>query len=130
DVILQSSDLVSFHVHKSILAISSPLFNDMFALPQPCDDKAVDGLPIVHVSEDSELLHSLLSVLYPIPSAIPDSYEKKFTLIAALQKYEMTAVLSAIRSQLGWELTTTEAPFLTYDIASSKRLIQEAETVA
>ncbi|KAF8262356.1 hypothetical protein EI94DRAFT_1537445, partial [Lactarius quietus] len=128
DVILQSSDLVSFHVHKSILAISSPLFNDMFALPQPCDDKAGDGLPVIHVSEDSELLHGLLSVLYPIPFAIPDSHEKKFALIAALQKYEMTAVLSAICSQLGQELTITEAPFLAYAIASSKRLIQEAET--
>ncbi|KAF8262050.1 hypothetical protein EI94DRAFT_1604033 [Lactarius quietus] len=72
DVILCSSDLVSFHVHKSILAISSPFFNDMFSLPQPCGEKVVDGLPIVHVSEDSKLLHSLLMVLYPIPSMIPE----------------------------------------------------------
>jgi hypothetical protein len=73
DVILQSSDLVSFRVHKSILAISSPFFNDLFSLPQPQHDTAVDGLPIVHMSEDAELLHSLLTLLYPIPSVIPDS---------------------------------------------------------
>ncbi|KAH8983110.1 hypothetical protein EDB92DRAFT_1891911 [Lactarius akahatsu] len=130
DVILRSSDLVSFHVHKSILAILSPFFTDLFSLPQPPDGEVIEGLPVVQVSEDAELLHSLLTVLYHIPSAIPDSYEKTLALLAALQKYNTTAVLSNIRSEIGRQLPTTEAAFRAYAIACSKQLIPEIETTA
>jgi hypothetical protein len=131
DIILRSSDLVSFRVHKSILAISSPFFNEMFSLPQPPGHGIViDGLPVVYVSEDAELLHSLLTALYPIPSAIPGSHEKNFALLAALQKYEMTTVLSTVRSEIGRQLPATESPFRAYAIASSKQLIPEMETAA
>jgi hypothetical protein len=130
DLILRSSDLVSFRVHKSILAISSPFFNDLFSLPQPRHDIVIDGLPVVHVSEDAELLHNLLTALYPISSVIPDSYEKSFALLAALQKYEMTTVLSAVRSEIGRQVPATESPFRAYAIASSKQLIPEMEIAA
>ena len=130
DVILRSSDLVSFRVHKSILAISSPFFHDMFCLPQPLDSEVVDGLPIVHVSEDAEILHSLLTALYPITSVIPDSYEKGLALLAASQKYHMDTVLSTLRLEIGRHLPTTEAAFRVYAIASGKQLIPEMESAA
>ncbi|KAH9174324.1 hypothetical protein EDB89DRAFT_2241678 [Lactarius sanguifluus] len=130
DVILQSSDLISFHVHKSILAISSPFFTDLFSLPQPPDGEVIGGLPVVQVSEDAELLHSLFTVLYPIPSAIPNSYEKALALLSASQKYNMTTVQSTIRSEIGRQLPTTEAAFCAYAIAYSKQLIPEIETTA
>ena len=130
DVVLQSSDLVSFRVHKSILAISSPFFNDLFSLPQPRHDAADDGLPIVHVPEDAELLHSLLTVLYPISSVIPVSYERTLTLLAALQKYDMDIAISTVRPEIAHQLPTTPAAFHAYAIASSKGLIPEMETAA
>ncbi|KAH9066092.1 hypothetical protein EDB83DRAFT_2381420 [Lactarius deliciosus] len=130
DVILRSSDLVSFHVHKSILAISSPFFTDLFSLPQPPDGEVIEGLPVVQVSEDAELLHSLFTVLYPIPLAIPDSYGKTLALLAASQKYNMTTVLSTVRSEIGHQLPTTEAAFRAYAIACSKQLTPEIEAVA
>ncbi|KAH8983108.1 hypothetical protein EDB92DRAFT_1611605 [Lactarius akahatsu] len=130
DVILRSSDLVSFHVHKSILAISSPFFTGLFSLPQPPDGEAIGGLPVVQVSEDAELLHGLFTVLYPIPSAIPDSYEKALALLSASQKYNMTTVQSTIRSEIGRQLPTTDAAFRAYAIAYSKQLIPEIETTA
>ncbi|KAI9441860.1 hypothetical protein H4582DRAFT_2097143 [Lactarius indigo] len=130
DVILRSSDLVSFHVHKSTLAISSPFFTDLFSLPQPPDGEVIEGLPVVQVSEDAELLHSLLTVLYHIPSAIPDSYEKTLALLAASQKYNITAVLSIFRSGIGRQLPTTKAAFRAFAIACSKQLIPEIETAA
>lgn len=86
DVVLRSSDLVCFHVHKLVLTISSPFFNDMFSLPQPRDDEVIDGLPVVYMSEDAEVMHSLLTVLYFIPSMLPDSYEKTLDLLSASQK--------------------------------------------
>ncbi|KAH9020968.1 hypothetical protein EDB85DRAFT_2120473 [Lactarius pseudohatsudake] len=130
DVILRSSDLVSFRAHKSILAMSSPFFTDLFSLPQPPDGEVIEGLPVVQVSEDAELLHSLFTVLYPIPLAIPDSYENTLALLAASQKYNMTTVLSTVRSEIDHQLPTTEATFRAYAIACSKQLTPEIETTA
>ena len=128
DVILQSSDLVSFGVHKSTLAISSPFFNDMFSLPQPSDGGAIDGLPVVHVSEDAETLYSLITLLYPIPSVMPASYDKTLDLLTASEKYSMDIVLSTVRGKM--VLPDTEASFRAYAMASRKRLIPEMEAAA
>src|ERR1700755_3047847 len=75
-IIIQSSDLVDFRVHQSVLAMASPFFKDLLSLPQPLDSETSDGLPVVQLSEDSELLNSLVSMLYPLHTAIPKSYEK------------------------------------------------------
>jgi hypothetical protein len=74
--IIRSSDNVDFRVHKPILAVASPFFKDLLSLPQPSDSESVDGLPVVQLTEDSELLNSLVSTLYPVPTVIPNSYEK------------------------------------------------------
>ena len=76
NLIIRSSDLVNFRVHKPVLAMASPVFTDLFSLPQPSDDEAVDGLPVVQLSEDSDLLKTLVSMLYPLHPVIPKSYEK------------------------------------------------------
>jgi hypothetical protein len=76
NLIIRSSDHVDFRVHKPVLAVSSPFFKDLLSLPQPYDSKTVDGLPMVQFSEDSELLNSLLSMLYPLHPVIPNSYDK------------------------------------------------------
>jgi hypothetical protein len=76
NIIIRSSDLVDFRIHKSVLAMTSPFFKDLLSLPQPSDSETVDGLPVVQLSEDSELLNSLVSILYPVSTVIPSSYEK------------------------------------------------------
>ncbi len=80
NLILRSSDLVDFRVHKSVLAMVSPFFQDMLSLPQPSDSESADGLPVVRLTENSELLNSLISLLYPIPTVVPNTYEKVFCL--------------------------------------------------
>ncbi len=82
NIIVRSSDLVDFRVHKSVLSMTSPIFKDLFSLPQPSDSETLDGLPMVQLSEDSELLNSLVSILYPVRPAIPSSYEKVLYLLA------------------------------------------------
>ncbi|KAF8262687.1 hypothetical protein EI94DRAFT_1517841, partial [Lactarius quietus] len=89
DVIVRSSDDVDFLVHKSILACSSPVFNDMFSLPQPSNNEAVDGLPMVKLAEDAEIVRALITTIYPIPSELPTSYDRILGLLAAAQKYDM-----------------------------------------
>ena len=130
DVILQSSDCISFRVHKLNLALSSPFFGDLFSLPQPPDGEAIDGLPVVHVPEDAEVLHSLLTLLYPVhyEFVMPTSYEQTFALLAALEKYDIDKVSSTVRGAM--VLPTTEAAFRAYAIASSKGLIPEMEATA
>ena len=133
NVILRSSDQVNFRVHKSVLAMSSPFFEDLLSLPQPPGDELVDGLPVVQLPEDAGLLDSLISLLYPIRRVKPGSYEKVFALLAACQKYDMESIQSYIRDEV--KLRRFPAPvncqaFGAYAIASSMGLIPEMEHAA
>ena len=86
NLVLRSSDLVDFRVHKSVLALVSPFFEDLLSLPQPSDGEIVDGLPVIRMSEDSGLLSCLVSILYPVPKVIPNSYEKVLHLLSICQR--------------------------------------------
>jgi hypothetical protein len=133
DIIIQSCDLVNFRVHKSALSLSSPIFGDMLSLPQPLDDDAIDGLPVVRLSENAEVLNSLLTLLYPIPSAIPISYDNSLRLLVASKKYDMVGVQSRIRAEIQsrkFPTPTGAATFRAYAIASSGGLSSERETSA
>ena len=133
DIVIQSCDFINFRVHKSVLTLSSPFFNDMFSLPQPSDQEAVDGLPVVRLSEDAEVLNCLLTMLYPISSMIPDTYDKTLMVLAASQKYEMDGVQSRIRAEIqskNLSLTNGPATFHAYAIASIGGLSSERETLA
>jgi hypothetical protein len=80
--VIRSSDFVNFKVHKDVLAVASPFFKDLLSLHQPPDSESVDGLPVVQLSEDSELLSALISMLYPLRPVIPNSYDKVWSLLA------------------------------------------------
>jgi hypothetical protein len=76
NLIIRSSDFVDFRVHKAVLAMASPFFKDLLSLPQPSNSESVGDLPVVQLSESSELLDSLVSLLYPVRTVMPNSYEK------------------------------------------------------
>ena len=110
--------------------MSSPFFDDMFSLPQPkpSDQDVVDGLPVVRLSEDAEVLNSLTSMLYPIPSVLPNSYDKALTLLATSQKYDMAGVQSRIRAEIQnniFPALTGPETFRSYAISSSGKLPSE-----
>jgi len=133
NLIIRSSDHVNFRVHKSLLAMASPFFRDQLSLLQPSDNKSADGLPVVQLSEDAELLNSLVSMLYPVCVAKPKSYDKVLDLLAACQKYDMVQIQSSIRERVNW--SDFPAPsgtkhFSAYAIASSKGLVPEMEEAA
>ncbi|KAH9020932.1 hypothetical protein EDB85DRAFT_441434 [Lactarius pseudohatsudake] len=133
DVIVRSPDRVNFPVHKAILASSSSVFGDMFSSPQPPNNGTVDGLPVVDLPEDAELIRSLITILYPIPSEIPTSYDRILALLAAAQKYDMGIVQSFIRDEVAHRqppvLVGAQA-FRAYAIASSCGLIPEMKVAA
>jgi hypothetical protein len=136
DIIVQSCDLINFRIHKSALSLSSPLFRDMFSSPQPpADDGFVDGLPMVRLSEEAEVLNSLLAMLYPIqiPSMLPNSYDKSLMLLAASQKYDSFGIQSRIRAEIQsrkFPTVTGAAAFRAYAIASCGGLSSEREASA
>ncbi|KAH8990393.1 hypothetical protein EDB86DRAFT_3191370 [Lactarius hatsudake] len=133
NIIVRSSDQVNFHVHKSLLTMSSPFFDDLFSLPQPPDGEIVDGLPVVQLSEDASLLNTLVSLLYPVPPVIPGSYEKVFALLAACQKYDMVLFQSYIRDEVErkrFPVPVGAEAFRAYAIASDMGLGPEMDSAA
>jgi hypothetical protein len=84
--VIRSSDFVDFKVHKDVLAAVSPFFKDLLSLNQPPDSESIDGLPVVQFFEDSELIRTLVSMLYPLrPVAVPSSYDKVLCLFSTRQ---------------------------------------------
>jgi hypothetical protein len=109
----------------------SPFFE---ALPQLPDDEIVDGLPVVQLSEDADLLNCLISLIYPIrPPITPRSYEKVFALLAACQKYDMVSIQLDIRDKVkrgAFPASVKTQAFSAYALASSMGLIPEMEYAA
>ncbi|KAH8985607.1 hypothetical protein EDB86DRAFT_3083410 [Lactarius hatsudake] len=133
DIILRTPDLTMFRSHKSVLASSSSVFRDVLSLPQPPNNEMVDGLPVVDISEDAELVRSLITILYHIPSDLPASYDGMLALLAAAQKYDMVTVQSSIRAELARRPSLARnwaQAFRVYAIASSSRLTSEMDTAA
>ena len=64
DVILRASGGKEFHARKIILSLSSPVFRDMFSVPQPTPTGSSD-LPIVDVDDPPEALGTFLQTIYP-----------------------------------------------------------------
>ena len=90
----------------------------------------IDGLPVVDISEDAELARSLITMLYPIPSEIPATYDRVLALLATAQKYEMDAVQSSIRTEVASRSPLKMEAFRAYAIASSSRLTPEMNMAA
>ncbi|KAG2742328.1 hypothetical protein P692DRAFT_20839337 [Suillus brevipes Sb2] len=90
DIILRSANGVDFHVFKLILSLMSPVFKDMFTLPQNC----VSSVPVITVTESSTTLESLLLLCYPAATPTFDSLDNAKAVIEAAKKYDMQAVLS------------------------------------
>ena len=131
--------------------MASPFFKDLLSLPQPPDGESIDGLPVIQLSEDSDVLSTLVSMLYPLHPVIPKSYEKVLYLLAifsemvpypcykvlyllaACQKYEMDALQSSIRAKVShgeYPAPKGAEVFSAYGIASRKGLIPEMEKAA
>jgi hypothetical protein len=104
----------------------------MFTLPQP-PEEITNGLPVLCVSEDAELVRALIALLYPIPSEIPGSYDRVLALLTASQKYDMPPIQCSIRSEIGSRNLTArtgDQAFRAYAISSRNGLSPETATSA
>ncbi|KAH9948503.1 hypothetical protein B0H21DRAFT_237785 [Amylocystis lapponica] len=134
DIILRSSDLVDFLVYKVILALVSPVFEDMFEIPQPPSSAAAQdihpesGLPIIFLTEHSATLDRLLRLCYPAENPVLSSVADVGEVLGAAQKYQMNAVAAQLsKLLLGFSEVATYA---TYAVACKYGLEDAARAAA
>ncbi|KAJ6612605.1 hypothetical protein B0H10DRAFT_1917951 [Mycena sp. CBHHK59/15] len=72
DVLLSSSDGVNFRAHRLVLSLLSPVFGDMFQLPQPRGDTLI---PQIHLAESAMVLNRVLVFCYPGGQPVVDSVD-------------------------------------------------------
>ncbi|KAJ7634508.1 hypothetical protein FB45DRAFT_829764 [Roridomyces roridus] len=100
DIVLQAES-TQFRVSRDVLANQSPVFADMFDVPQPPNEPQIDGCPLVILSEDrAKDWEFLLGILYDNPFEFKKSlgFDMAVALLRLGRKYGIpTAEASAIR---------------------------------
>lgn len=91
DVILRCSDNVGFKVHRLILLLASPVFADMFSLPQSANtgSDTVASPPTIDLTENSKIIHALLDACYPFGDPVLDDLDTVDRLLDAAAKYDV-----------------------------------------
>lgn len=54
----------AFRVHKSVLAKHSPVFGDLFTLPQAAETEQYEGIPVVKLPDHYRDIRGLLRLFY------------------------------------------------------------------
>ena len=135
DIILRASPESGsghdFRVHRFILGLASPVFKDMFSLPQPPakDQKEEHKPPIVDVADPSEVLDAILRFIYPgvdLPKFTSLSIVS--ASLTAVDKYDLVSM----RPILGDSLRTflPRDSFEVYVIACRFGFLEEAKAAA
>ncbi|KAI0046372.1 hypothetical protein FA95DRAFT_1494157 [Auriscalpium vulgare] len=132
DVVLRSSDDMHFRVSKTILAIASPIFADMFSLSPPLKAEAVDetyhGLPVVPMAEDAATLDLLLRWCYPVRPPKLTTLEDVRRLAEVSRKYLIDAFVDAIDDAL--RACLVNDPVGVFAVAFTYKLDEIARTAA
>lgn len=128
DFILRSSlPVTDFRVHRLLLSLASPFFDQMLSLPQP-SPKELTKVPVVEVSEPPEILQLLLQFVYPVPSPIiDDDLDTLIMVLHAAIKYDVPLAIDDLRKQLVSERYLKQSPTRVYAVASRYELEEEAK---
>ncbi|KZP11464.1 hypothetical protein FIBSPDRAFT_837642 [Athelia psychrophila] len=114
NVILEAEN-TKFKVHRGILAANSPVFHDMFSLPQPSSgENFVEGCPVVHLSDSGmDVMHILQAIYRPNYAALrgPLPFEMIAAFLRLGRKYDMEEVRTEALSRLYREFPTTLQEF-------------------
>ena len=116
DVILRSTHPTGsrdFRVHKLFLSYASPVFRDMFKLPQP--SSPASEVDIVDLVDPPQVLELILRFIYPCPSPVISDLTLLPEVLILADKYDIEVVRSGLRPSLT-NLAKTE-PLRAYAIA-------------
>ena len=101
DVILRASEGEEFHAHKLILSLASPVFRDMFSVPQPPPAESSNSeLPIVDVDDPPEAIKAFLQIIYPTRNPLIDDVETLASVLRLADKYDAKDVIDIHRDHL------------------------------
>jgi hypothetical protein len=137
DIILRASRSDApreFRVHKTILSIMSPIFKDMFNIPQPgtSTNPAGSTISIIDVDDTPEDLEIFLRMIYPLSGFPPMSTLNAIShAFAMIDKYEVQGLpLQHLKFLLVSPEFLKEHPIQVYAIACGWKLKEEADIAA
>jgi len=111
-----------FRVHKLLLSLASPVFKDMFSLPQPTsgdsrESTAVAEVEIVEVTDPADALDIVLRIIYPFdPPSLDGNINTIVECLVIVDKYNIQGAKSQLCSALT-QMGATE-PLRVYAAAS------------
>ena len=129
DLIIRTSDGIEFHVHRRRIADASPVFADMFLLPDGAStDQEKQEKALVDVSESSKIWEKLLSICYLEDS--PPRMEDLMHLWEAGRKYNIAGVMNRMKGFLNSSFYMDEKPFAVYALACALDVPEVARAAA
>ena len=131
DIILRSQDTCHFRVPKIYIVNSSAILGELIqsTLDSPGSAKPEASFPVVHVPKRGEIIHCLLTLIFPVTPLVPSTPEEILELLSVAQMYQMDSVLTQIRDRIARQnsLPTRLEPALhIYALAQKYGLRQEA----
>jgi len=136
DIILRASrcdDPREFRVHKTILSIASPVFKDMFNIPQPISSATPAGpaVPVIDVDDTPEDLESFLRMIYPFGFPAMPTLDAISNALVMFDKYQVQdGSLQPLRSLLVSPKFLNNDPIRVYSLACGWGFKEEADLAA
>lgn len=141
DVILRSSDNIYFRLYKGVLANASPVFEDLFTHAQPpsvagleVGDEEIDGVPVISLEENSQVLESLLRLYHepftPQPIDSDTSVTNICDTLLAARKYFMAYATTKTEELFAEVCERGDSVLTAYAVVCRKRMSQEIRTAA
>jgi len=136
DIILRASRCNvprEFRVHKTILSITSPVFKDMFDVPQPVSSETPAGptVPVIDVDDTPEDLENFLRMIYPFGFPAMPTLDAISHALIIFDKYQVQGgSLQPLRSLLVSPKFLNDDPIRVYSLACGWGFKEEADLAA
>lgn len=115
DLILRSLDFHNFRLPKIYIVNSSIILDGLIKKHSDFPGAEHDEVfPVVQLLERGEVLHQLLTFIFPVTPLVPSTPEEAMELLSVAQKYQMDSVLVHIRAIIArqYPLPTSLKPAL------------------